>query len=55
MYTEHALEKSSSSRAIAYVGIETPDGSRYWGSGIHADIIKASVDALLCAVNNSRK
>ena len=54
-YTEHALEKSSSSRAIAYVGIETPDGRRYWGSGINADIIKASVDALMCAVNNSQR
>ncbi|MBQ1332213.1 MAG: 2-isopropylmalate synthase [Lachnospiraceae bacterium] len=55
VYTEHALERSSSSRAIAYVGIETPSGKRYWGSGINADIIKASVDALLCAVNNSRR
>ncbi|MGN0334423.1 MAG: 2-isopropylmalate synthase [Lachnospiraceae bacterium] len=53
-YTEHALEKSSSSRAIAYVGIESKkDGKLYWGAGVDADIIRASIDALVTAINNS--
>lgn len=51
-YTEHALEKSSSSRAIAYVGLTWPDGKMTWGAGLDPDIIKASIDALVTAVNN---
>ena len=51
-YSEHALEQSSSSRAIAYVGIQKPDGTLSWGAGIDCDIIKASIDALVTAINN---
>ncbi|NCB93630.1 MAG: 2-isopropylmalate synthase [Clostridia bacterium] len=51
-YQEHALEQSSSSRAISYVGIRKPDGSLSWGAGIDTDIIKASIDALVTAINN---
>ena len=51
-YQEHALEKSSSSRAIAYVGIQKPDRTLAWGAGIDADIISASIDALVTAINN---
>lgn len=52
-YQEHALEQSSSSRAIAYVGIQKPDGKLYWGAAVDPDIIRASIDALLTAINNS--
>ena len=52
VYQEHALERSSSSRAIAYVGIRKPDGSLSWGAGVDADIIRASIDALVTAINN---
>ena len=52
-YQEHALEQSSSSRAIAYVGIQTTDGKLYWGAGVDSDIIHASIDALVTAINNS--
>lgn len=51
-YEEHALEQSSSSRAIAYVGIRDKSGKVHWGAGLDVDIIKASVDALLTAVNH---
>lgn len=51
-YQEHALEESSSSRAIAYVGIRKPDGTMAWGAGVHADIIHASIDALVASINN---
>lgn len=52
-YQEHALEQSSSSRAIAYVGVRSKkDGRLYWGAGVDHDIIRASIDALLTAINN---
>lgn len=51
-YQEHALEQSSSSKAIAYVGIRKPDGSLSWGAGVDTDIIKASIDVLVTAINN---
>ena len=54
-YQEHALTKSSSSSAIAYVGIETPNGKIHWGAAIDPDIIRASIDALLTAINHSVK
>ena len=54
-YQEHALERSSSSRAIAYVGIQTPDGKLSWGAAVDADIIRASIDALVTAINNREK
>ena len=51
-YQEHALERSSSSRAIAYVGIEDKNGGLHWGAGLHQDIITASIQALVTAINN---
>ena len=51
-YQEHALERSSSSKAIAYVGIKKPDGTLAWGAGVDPDIIRASIDALVTAINN---
>ncbi len=49
-YEEHALSNGSSSKAMAYVGI-TCDGKMYWGAGMDEDIIKASIHALVVAVN----
>lgn len=51
-YEEHALEQSSSSRAIAYVGIRDKAGNLHWGAGLDVDIIRASIDALLTAINH---
>lgn len=50
VYEEYALSKGSSSKAMAYVGILC-NGKYYWGAGIDEDIIKASIDALVVAVN----
>ncbi len=53
VYEEHALEKSATSRAIAYVGIRNPKTDKmFWGAGVDVDIIRASINALLTAVNN---
>ena len=51
-YQEHALERSSTSKAIAYVGICKPDGTLACGAGVDPDIIRASIDALVTAINN---
>lgn len=51
-YQEHALEQSSSSRAIAYVGIRDREGKMFWGAGVDQDIIRASINALMTAINN---
>ena len=53
-YEEHSLTKGSSSRAVAYVGVVC-NKKRYWGVGIDADIIKASIEALVVAVNKVKE
>lgn len=53
-YEEHALSEGSSSKAMAFVGI-TCNGDDYWGAGIDEDIIKASINALVVAVNKLPK
>jgi len=52
-YEEHALQDGSDSNAIAYVGIKGEDGGLYFGIGIDPDIIHASIDALVTAMNRS--
>ncbi|HBA62898.1 MAG TPA: 2-isopropylmalate synthase [Lachnospiraceae bacterium] len=49
-YEEHSLTRGSSSKAVAYVGVIC-NGKTYWGAGIDADIISASIEALTVAVN----
>jgi len=52
-YQEHALEQSSSSKAIAYVGINDLESKQQaWGAAVDHDILKASIDALVSAINN---
>jgi 2-isopropylmalate synthase len=50
-YVQHALESESSARAATYVKISDHNGVPFWGVGIHNDITRASVSALLSAVN----
>ncbi len=50
-YEEHALKEGSNSQACAYVAIDGENGETYWGVGIDDDIIVASVQALISAVN----
>ena len=49
-YEEHSLTKGSSSKAVAYLGIIC-NGKTFWGVGIDPDIIRASIEALIVAVN----
>ena len=50
-YSEHALEEGSHSRAAAYVGITDAVGHRVWAVGVDNDIMRASVKALVGAIN----
>jgi len=52
-FEEHAMQAGSDSSAIAYVGINGTDGNSYFGIGIDPDIIKASIDAIVSAMNRS--
>ena len=54
-YQEHAIEQGSNSKSIAYVGIKTPEGLVSWGAGTHDDIMAASVNALVSAINRIGK
>lgn len=50
-YEEHSLSRNSSAKAMAYVGVTQDDQKLYWGVGTDEDIIKASIQALVNAVN----
>ena len=50
-YNEHALEIGQSARAIAYISITGADGKVVWGAGMDTDIITASIQALISAIN----
>ncbi len=53
-YTEHALARSSNSKAATY--IEIKDGNKSgWGAGVDANINTASIYALISAVNRMLK
>ena len=54
-YSEHAIGSDSNSKAAAYVCIADKAGNQYWGIGTHADIILASVNALVSALNRMNK
>ncbi|HXK77051.1 MAG TPA: 2-isopropylmalate synthase [Oscillospiraceae bacterium] len=56
-YSEHALEdeKGTSSLAAAYVGISNGGRETIWGIGIHGDIMAASVNALVSAINRMER
>lgn len=54
-YSEHAISADSNSKAAAYVCIADNDNNQYWGVGTHDDIILASVNALVCALNRQNK
>ena len=54
-YSEHAVSADSNSKAAAYICIADSEGNKYWGVGTHADIVLASVNALVSALNRMNK
>ena len=53
-YAEHALSAGSDAQAAAYVECEV-DGRPWWGVGVDANTVTASLRAVLSAVNRSRR
>ncbi|MDB4261598.1 2-isopropylmalate synthase [bacterium] len=51
-YNEHALSHSADAEAICYIQLNI-DGERYCGVGRSHDIIQASLDGILCAINKA--
>jgi 2-isopropylmalate synthase len=51
-YTEHALGSGADARAAAYVEAAV-DGRVLWGVGVDANIVRASLSAVLSAVDRA--
>ena len=49
-YAEHAMSAGGDAQAAAYVEAEV-DGTVYWGVGVDANIVTASLRAVVAAVN----
>lgn len=54
-YKEDSISQGSDSKAIAYIQLKDPDGKDVFGVGISHGIFKASVRAILCAINRSNR
>ena len=55
-YQEHALTRTSKSLAVSYVALQKEGEDKLiWGAGVHSDIIVASVNALVSALDNMLK
>ena len=51
-YSEHSLQQGSDATAICYMEVEdTKTGTRWFGAGINANIVAASLEALVSATN----
>jgi 2-isopropylmalate synthase len=53
-YVEHAIGKGEDARAASYVRCEI-DGREVWGVGIHENIVRASLEAIVSAVNRAQR
>jgi 2-isopropylmalate synthase len=52
-YQEHAIGAGADATAAAYVEIETSDRQAWWGVGVDANIVTASFQALVSAINRA--
>ncbi|RYG69317.1 2-isopropylmalate synthase [bacterium] len=52
-YSEHSLQGGAEASAASYIEIES-NGRSFFGVGVDASIERASIKAVLCAVNRSR-
>ena len=53
-YSEHSLQQGSDATAICYMEVEdTKTGTRWFGAGINANIVAASLEALVSAANRA--
>lgn len=54
-YTEHALGQGSDATAVAYVALESDDGSALYGVGRHSSIVTASLNAVVSSANRHQR
>ena len=54
-YAEHALGQGADATAVAYVETLSVDGTLRWGVGVHANIITASLRAVLSALDRHQR
>jgi 2-isopropylmalate synthase len=52
-YQEHAVGAGADAAAAAYVEIETSDRQAWWGVGVDSNIVTASFQALISAINRA--
>ena len=52
-YNEHSMEAGSGSSAAAYILAKRPNGEELYGVGKSKSITKASIQALVAAINRS--
>jgi 2-isopropylmalate synthase len=50
-YDEHALQQGENAEAIAYIQIKNKEGIKAYGAGVDNNINKASIKALISAIN----
>lgn len=52
-YREHAVGTGADATAVAYVEVVTADARSRFGVGRHANIVEASLEAVVSAINRS--
>ena len=52
-YKEHAISSGSDTQAVCYIHLKAPDGRDVFGVGKSHNINRASLRAILCAINRS--
>jgi hypothetical protein len=54
-YSEHAIGKGADAAAVAYVEVRIPGGASLFGVGIDKNIVAASLQAVVSAVNRGQR
>ena len=54
-YSEHSLGVGADALAVAYVEVATGPGTTFFGVALHANIVRASLEAVLSAVNRAHR
>ena len=52
-YAEHSLGKGADSRAVSYVEVKREDGRNFFGAGVDNSIDRASIKAVVSAINRA--
>ena len=52
-YKEHAISSGSDTQAVCYIHLKDPQGRDVFGVGKSHNINRASLRAILCAINRS--